>query len=168
MSHNNRNWEQQLARAGFRVTRQRSVVLDAVCDGSGHTTLSEISGRVRRADPTIDRSTVYRALRTFTSAGIVVAADTGDPEPYYEIARATPHHHLTCRGCGWEHEIPADDLSALTGTLLDRYGFQVATDHLVLFGLCDACRASAEPDERPANRGTGPDQNRSGPIAPSR
>lgn len=149
MSHNTRHWEQQLARAGYRVTRQRGVVLNAVCDGAGHTTLSEIYGRVQCADPTIDRSTVYRALRTFTSAGIVVAADTGDPEPYYEIARTTPHHHLTCRACGWQHEVPADDLATLSGTLLDRYGFQVATDHLVLFGLCTACRGDVEPDQQP-------------------
>ena len=140
VSHGTRRWEQQIARAGYRVTRQRALVLDAVCAGQGHTTLSEVSGRVMREDRTISRSTVYRALHMFVDAGVVVLADTGDAEPYYEIAHEAPHHHLRCRQCGWEQEIAADDLSGVEVAVRDRYGFQINTDHLVLFGLCHSCQ----------------------------
>ena len=149
MSHETRQWEQRIARAGYRVTRQRTLVLDAVCAGQGHTTLSEVSGRVRRRDRSISRSTVYRALHMFVATGIVVLADTGDAEPYYEIARELPHHHLHCRLCGWEHEIPAGDLAGVEVAVRDRYGFEITTDHLVLFGLCCRCRDSEiEPIEK--------------------
>lgn len=140
VTHQQMHWEDVLRRAGHRATRQRGVILDAVCAGGGHTSLGEIYARARRQDGTLDRSTVYRALKVFVETELVVAADTGEGETRYEIKRSEPHHHLVCRGCGWEHEI--DD--ALLGDMFDRVrdalGFEVATDHLVLFGYCRQCR----------------------------
>ncbi len=139
MTHDSLRWEATLAAAGHRVTRQRSLILDAVCAGGGHTPLGEVYARVHRADPSIDRSTVYRALHLFVGLEIVVAADTGDGETYYEIKKARPHHHLVCRRCGQEREIDGAALRTMTDEVYRQHGFQVATDHLVLFGLCEAC-----------------------------
>lgn len=145
MTHNQSNWEEILWDAGYRVTRQRSLILDAVCAGGGHTTLGDVYTRVRKVDRSIDRSTVYRALNLFGELGIVLAADTGKGETLYEVARQQPHHHLVCRACGWEHEIGDEAMRAMTDEVARRHDFAVATDHLVLFGLCAACRdASAE------------------------
>jgi Fur family ferric uptake transcriptional regulator len=140
MTHQQANWEEILWDAGYRVTRQRSLILDAVCAGEGHTTLGDVYARVRRVDRSIDCSTVYRALHLCGELGMGLAADTGKGETLYEVARPQPHHHLVCRACGWEHEIGAEAMRALTDEVAARHGFAVATDHLVLFGLCAACR----------------------------
>jgi Fur family transcriptional regulator, ferric uptake regulator len=146
MTHNQLRWEETLWEAGHRVTRQRALILDAVCAGGGHTTLGEVYARVRRKERSIDRSTVYRALHLFVALGIVVAADTGKGETFYEVARPQPHHHLVCRACGWEEEIGDAALRAMFEQVEARHGFAVAVDHLVLFGLCAACRrAGAAP-----------------------
>jgi len=87
MTHNSLHWEQVLWSAGHRVTKQRALILNAVCAGEGHTPLGDIYMRVRRADRSIDRSTVYRALRLFIELGLVVAADTGTGETYYEVRK---------------------------------------------------------------------------------
>ena len=139
--HNTLNWEQVLHRAGHRVTRQRTVILDAVCAGQGHTPLGEIYARAHRQDPTLDRSTVYRALKLFIDVDLVVAADTGEGETLYEIKRPDQHHHLVCRTCGREQEIGDDALLGMFEEVRRGYGFEVATDHLVLFGTCDNCQA---------------------------
>lgn len=139
MTHDSLHWENVLWSAGHRVTRQRSLILDAVCAGEGHTTLGEIYARVRKADRSIDRSTVYRALRLFVDLGLVVAADTGDDETYYEVTRPQPHHHLVCRSCRTEWEIDDAALQAMVSDVFQRHGFQVETDHLVLFGECTQC-----------------------------
>ena len=139
MTHYLLGWEQRLWATGHRVTRQRALILDAVCAGDGHTPLGEVYTRVRRADRSVDRSTVYRALRLFEEVGLVVAADTGGGETYYEIKRPQPHHHLVCRRCRKEQEIGDAALGAMSDEVLRRHGFQVATDHLVLFGVCAAC-----------------------------
>lgn len=76
MSHENIDYEGVLRRAGYRVTRQRLIILDAVCEGGGHTTLKEVFSRVRIVDDTIDQSSLYRALKLFVDLGLVVSATT--------------------------------------------------------------------------------------------
>ena len=144
MTHNELRWEETLWDAGYRVTRQRSLVLDAVCAGEGHTAFGDIYLRVQKLDPAIDRSTVYRALRLFVDVGLVLSADTGGDELYYEVAKPTAHHHLVCRHCGEQWEISDAALDTLTTTIEQNYGFQVSTDHLVLFGTCEACRNTGQ------------------------
>lgn len=145
MTHDQVRWEETLWAAGHRVTQQRALILDAVCAGVGHTTLGEIYARVRRADRSVDRSTVYRALALFVGLGLVVAADTGRGETLYEIARPRPHHHLVCRRCGREDEIDDSALRALSEQIVRQHRFAVETDHLVLFGRCAACRDDHHP-----------------------
>ncbi len=140
MSHENMDYEAILRAAGHRVTMQRVLILDAVCDGGGHTTLKQVAARLRRMDPTIDRSSVYRTLKLFDRLGLVVSAETTEGEPVYEIAKPQPHHHLICRVCGKEQEIGPDALAGMTVEIRRRYGFVVAMDHLVLRGLCANCR----------------------------
>lgn len=142
MTHDLLHWEDRLWEAGYRVTRQRAMILDAVCAGDGHTPFGEIYMRVRQTDRSIDRSTVYRALHLFVELGLVLPADTGGDETYYEVARTEPHHHLVCRECGQQWEISDAALQAMFGEVEQRHGFQVATDHLVLFGRCAECRAA--------------------------
>jgi Fur family ferric uptake transcriptional regulator len=140
VTHQGLRWEDVLRRAGHRATRQRGVILDAVCAGEGHTTLGEIYARVRRRDPTLDRSTVYRALKVFVETDLVVTAATGDGEVTYEVKRPEPHHHLVCRICGGEQEIDDAVLASMIEQVRRQHGFDVVTDHLVLFGHCARCR----------------------------
>lgn len=99
MSHFDIDYVSIIHNAGHRVTPQRLTILDTVCEGDGHTTMGEIYARARLVDQSIDRSTVYRTLKFFLELGLVVSADMGDGETYYEIAK--PHHHLVLFGvCG--------------------------------------------------------------------
>jgi Fur family transcriptional regulator, ferric uptake regulator len=140
MTHDTIDYEAIIHAAGHRVTPQRILILDAVCDGGGHTTLGEIFARVRHEDRSIDRSTLYRTLKLFVELGLVVSADTGGGETYYEIAKSHRHHHLVCRICGKEQEIDHTLLQPMFDQVLQDSGFEVDTDHLVLFGRCAACR----------------------------
>lgn len=138
MTHHLLHWECVLMNAGHRVTRQREIVLDAVCAGNGHTSLDDILARTRQRDRAVDRSTVYRALRLFVELGLVVEAKPGG-ETLYEISKVRPHHHLVCRGCGNEQEVSNDMIQAMVDEIHQEHHFRVATDHLVLFGVCKQC-----------------------------
>ena len=138
--HHKIAYEDIIHAAGHRVTPQRLFILDAVCEGGGHTTLGEVYARVRQVDQSIDRSTLYRTLKLFVELGLVVSADTGNGETYYEIAKAHPHHHLKCRRCGKEQEIEHAVMQRMFDQVLQEYRFKVDTDHLVLFGVCADCQ----------------------------
>lgn len=140
MSHNTIDYREIIRSSGHRVTPQRISILDAMCESSGHTTLGEIYARVRQIDKAIDRSTLYRTLKLFANLGLVVSADTGDGETYYEFAKPQHHHHLVCRSCGKEQEIGQEVMQSMFEQVEREYQFRVDTDHLVLFGLCSDCQ----------------------------
>lgn len=142
MSHESVDFFEILHRGGYRVTPQRLVILDAVCAGNGHTTLGEIYVRTKRMDPSIDRSTLYRALGLFEQVGLVVSADLGTGEKVYEIAESENHYHLICRECGHTELIDHDLIQPLFEKLEQRYRFSIQTDHHVIFGTCPDCQES--------------------------
>lgn len=148
MTHDTMDYEDIIRAAGHRVTPQRVLILDAVCQEGGHTTLGEVYARVRRVNPSIDRSTLYRTLKLFLDLGLVVSANTGDGETYYEIAKPHHHHHLICRQCGKEQEIEHALPQSMFDQVFHDYGFKADTDHLVLFGLCAGCLLTSSPKPR--------------------
>lgn len=141
--HNTLNYAEHLRAHGFRLTPQREMILDAVCEGGGPTALEEIVARVQAKSPAINLSTVYRALHFFIEMGLVVAADV-DGRKVYEIAPGIPYHRLICRRCG--RVIPLDHHEAETflAHITERYGFIFDTHHLALSGLCRDCALLAE------------------------
>jgi len=139
LSHLVLDYETMIRDAGYRVTAQRVLILDAVCAADGHLSLGEIYARVRQVDKAIDRSTLYRTLKLFVELGLIASADTGDGETYYEIA-ALQHHHLVCRRCGVEQAIEHALVQSMFDGVLSHYDFTVTSTHLVLFGICAKCR----------------------------
>ncbi|MFQ5578249.1 MAG: Fur family transcriptional regulator [Anaerolineae bacterium] len=145
MSHNRSDYAALMRQRGFRVTPQRRLILDAICQGGGHTTPEEIYARVKSMAPAVNQATVYRTLEFLCQLGLVVSADIGIGQKVYEIAGDTPHHHLVCRQC--------EQVQSLDHTLVQPFfaqteaetGFKVETDHLILFGLCERCRANPAP-----------------------
>jgi len=141
MTHDTMDYEGVIRASGRRVTPQRVMILDAVCAGDGHTTLKQVYRRLHRMDATIDQSSVYRTLKLFVELGLVISAENATGETVYEIPKPQKHHHLVCRGCGGEQEIGHDAISGMVARIETQHGFRVEMDHLVLFGLCAACRS---------------------------
>lgn len=152
MSHETIDYEGIMHNAGHRVTPQRVMILDAVCEGGGHTTLKQVYTRLRHMDDTIDLSSVYRTLKLFVELGLVISAEAPNGETVYEIPKPRKHHHLICRVCGGEREIGHEAIRGALAAVRRRYGFVVEDDHLVFHGVCADCRASnaAPPSARPS------------------
>lgn len=139
MSHEEKDYIQQLHAKGYRVTPQRLIVLDAVCEVGGHATFGAIYARVKELDPTIDQSTIYRALDVLSDAGLITVAEMGEQGKIYNIAGDADHHHLRCQSCGLVLTIPTIYLNPLKKALQEQHGFYLQTDHIVLLGLCANC-----------------------------
>jgi Fur family ferric uptake transcriptional regulator len=138
MSHDRSECAAQMRDLGFRVTPQRMLLLDAICEGNGHTTFDEIYERVKAKAPGINQATVYRALDFLCEVRLVVSADI-EGHTVYEIAGETPHHHLVCRGCGVVQELADYHFQVLRDHLLMEHGFMADLDHLAINGLCAKC-----------------------------
>lgn len=141
MSHNTWDYVSFLRERGYRMTPQRQIIMDAICEGGSHTTLPEILERVQRKAPAINQATVYRSLHFLLNMGLIVKAEIAPGATIYEIAGRSPHHHLLCRICHHELEIDAQPLVALQTDIKQRYGFVIDASHLVLTGLCAHCQS---------------------------
>lgn len=143
MTHQNTDYAALMHDRGFRVTPQRQLILDAICEGGDHTTPEEIYARVQARSPAVNRATVYRTLDFLSELRLIVAIRIG-AHTYYEIAGETPHHHLICRACGGMTQLDNALIDELIEAIDEKHNFSVDMNHVGLFGLCGPCRAETE------------------------
>jgi Fe2+ or Zn2+ uptake regulation protein len=124
---------------GFRVTQQRMAVLHVLRHARRGLSPATIWSEARVALPGLTEATVYRTLDFLSANGFAWAVHTGRGHLVYEMAGAR-HHHLICRVCGRELEVPHALVKSLYARLEAASGYQVSSDHLTLFGLCPDCR----------------------------
>jgi len=147
VSHQDWDYAALMHDRGFRRTPQRQFVLDAVCEGNGHTNADEVVERVQAKAPAVNRATVYRTLEFLREQRLVFAADIGG-QTVYEIAGKEPHHHLVCLKCGQQISLAHHLVKPFFAEIERDSGFVVETNHLALFGLCRECRPGSHAENQ--------------------
>lgn len=135
--------ERPVLAPGMRRTRQRQAIWEAMRELGGHRTADEIAAQVKRTDPGVARSTVYRALEAMSRSGEVVGVHLGGRGLHYELA-PDPHHHAICLLCGRVTHIDPSVLRTVEAELRRSGSFQPVQVELTVSGLCDGC--SSQPD----------------------
>ncbi len=125
---------------GYRVTPQRQLILDAIEESGGHTTIEEIYERVHSRAPAVNRATLYRTLDFLCEIRLISLADISG-QRVYAIVGDEPHHHLVCRSCGKVSQLGHGALDALSEQIMREQRFTVDMEHLVIMGLCEECGA---------------------------
>ncbi len=144
MTHTTHDLAAVVHRSGHKLTPQRQIILDTLCEMGGHVTVAALYERVHGRYPAIDRSTVYRALDFFGELGLVSAATIGGAA-VYEIAGATAagddaaHHHLVCLDCGHIDHAPGEAFAAFAQQLQLAHGFAADVSRLTIEGRCREC-----------------------------
>lgn len=137
---------QRLRAQGFRITRQRRIILDAVQRQGGHLSADDIFSAVQHEQPALDRATVYRTLHWLHRAGLVRKLDLGTDRQVFEYVTAEPHHHLICTECGTERAIDNHVIACLQAHIREHYDFDADPDHVAIFGRCAGCRVPPRPE----------------------
>jgi Fur family transcriptional regulator, ferric uptake regulator len=122
---------------GLRMTPQRQLVLDAVCE-LGHATPEQVCVAVQRFAPAVNITTVYRTLDLLERLGMVRHTHLGHGAPSYS-AHDHEHVHLVCHGCGAVAEAPAELLGELADRLRTAFEFRLDATHVALSGTCVQC-----------------------------
>lgn len=137
------SFDERMRDYGFRVTPQRRIIMRAIWDSGEHATLENILASVGERAPEISPATVYRTLDLFIKRNLVIATQLKD-KTVYEIASEHPHHHLICRACGYDQRIDHKIMKHLIEEIDDDYHFLVESEHIILLGVCEHCRAGSE------------------------
>ena len=142
MSHYNRDYVTRIREMGGRMTRQRQLILDIVCEQGDHLTAGEIYELVRVKAPEVNQATVYRTLDFFCELNLIARSEIAG-RSLYEIVDETPHHHLVCRQCGSVEALGDHHFDELARHLCQEHGFHAELNHLAISGLCAMCMAEA-------------------------
>ena len=130
---------EELRQRGYRITPQRRVILHILRHANDHLTPNEVFAQAQKNLPGLTEPTVYRTLEFLTNAGLAQAAFGTSGKRAYEISDHD-HHHLVCSECSYEIELPHDRIAGLFTELEDETDFQLAQNHITLFGLCPNCQ----------------------------
>jgi Fur family ferric uptake transcriptional regulator len=131
-----------------RVTPARVAVLEILDTTRDHLNADEIVSLAAVKAPGVHRATIYRALATLGSLGLVTHTHVGGSAAVYHLSLpdadgdATPSHaHVQCTECGTVLDIPVDALHPLASRLQSELDFRLDPEHTALLGTCAACQS---------------------------
>ncbi len=129
--------------SGFRFTRQRRVVFDAIQRSDDHPTAADLYARVQPLLPSISLATVYNCLDTLSAHGLIRQVNLDRAASRYCL-NDRPHGHFHCDGCGKILDIEVPAPKALRATFQLPEQVLLARQEINLRGLCPACAAKAQ------------------------
>jgi len=129
---------QKIKQQGYRMTRQREVVLDELSRTREHPKADEIYQMVRRKLPHISFGTVYRNLRLLKELGLVRELSYGKNFSRYE-AYFENHQHFTCKSCGRVMDIDEPLTLPTQGVNISGKPMSVDEYRLEFYGTCGEC-----------------------------
>jgi Fur family ferric uptake transcriptional regulator len=131
-----------------RVTPARVAVLEILEATRDHLNADEIVSLAAVRAPGVHRATIYRALATLGSLGLVTHTHVGGSAAVYHLllpdagGDPTPTHaHVQCTACGTVLDIPVDALQPLASRLQNDLDFRLDPEHTALLGTCSACKS---------------------------
>lgn len=134
-----------IRKKGLRHTSQRKEVLDNFLGTESHVSCDELYNLVRKNAPEIGYTTVYRAMKLFSEAGLCGETDFGDGVRRFEHKYGHEHHdHLICTKCGRFIEVRKPEIEKMQEGLARKYGFTPTRHRLQIFGLCSKCIKPAD------------------------
>jgi len=124
-----------------RLTKGARKVLEALEEVKTLAAAQDIHSRMRSEDNDAPGlTTVYRSLDLLVAQGLVQAVELGDGEKRYELIKpGEHHHHLICSNCKESIHLDQCLVEDLDSMIKSKYGFEVNSHILEIFGTCKRC-----------------------------
>ena len=123
----------------MKLTEQRRIIARVISESketygeSDHPDVDELYSRVSKIDPKISIATVYRTVKLFEEAGILVKHDFKAGKARYEIN--DDHNHLIDIKTGEIIEFVDNDIEELQKKIAEKYGYELVDHKLELYGV---------------------------------
>jgi Fur family ferric uptake transcriptional regulator len=131
---------QRLRDAGYKLTHARLTVLQALEEGDGHITSTQLLERVTEMDTSIGRASVFRTLDLFTQLNLIRPTYIDSSvTPTYVLMPDGHHHHIICTNCNRVIEFENCGLENLTHELEQKLHVHLTGHLLEFYGVCDDC-----------------------------
>ena len=134
----------RLREASGRSGGARTIVVELLGEEDCCLSAQELQEKARARGERVGIASVYRALESMDSLGLVQRVDLGDGVARYEPSHADGdhHHHLVCDDCGKVEPFEDPTLESVIERVADGRGYVVAAHDVVLHGACEDCRST--------------------------
>jgi Fur family ferric uptake transcriptional regulator len=134
-------FHQHLTRVDLKHTGQRDTILRCFLEAREQVSAEELHRVVKKRDPSIGFTTVYRTLKLLTQCGLASEAGVHDGVARYEHQyNRRDHHHLVCTECGSWVEFFSPEVDRLAKEMGRKYCYQPVRHSFQICGLCENCR----------------------------
>ena len=124
--------EEKCKSKGVRLTDQRKVIAQVMAESTDHPDVDELHKRISEVDKKISIATVYRTVKLFEEAGILIKHDFKTGKARYEIN--DDHNHLIDINSGEIVEFVDKDIEALQEKIANKLGYKLVDHKLELYG----------------------------------
>ena len=130
--------EKKCIEKGVKLTEQRRIIARVISESketygeSDHPDVDELYSRVSKIDPKISIATVYRTVKLFEEAGILIKHDFKAGKARYEIS--DDHNHLIDINSGEIVEFVDKDIEELQKKIAKKLGYNLVDHKLELYG----------------------------------
>ena len=131
--------EEKCLKKGVRLTDQRKTIAKVISESKevygskDHPDVDELHKRVTAIDNKISIATVYRTVKLFEEAGILVKHDFKAGKARYEIN--DDHNHLIDIKTGDIIEFVDEEIEELQKKIANKYGYKLVDHKLELYGV---------------------------------
>jgi len=132
---------QHLKKVGLKHTEQRDTILKTFLETRDHLSTEELHRLVKKKDPKIGFTTVYRTLKLFAECGLAseVAFHDGIARYEHQYNRRS-HHHMVCTECGSSVEFFSKDIERIEREIGRKNKYLTTRHTFQVYGICDQCQ----------------------------
>ena len=125
-----------------KMTLQRSVIADVINNSKDHPDVEKIYKRANKKNNKISIATVYRTVKLFEDANVIIKHDFkyGEEKARYEPITNWEHNHLIDIVSGKVIEFHNPGFEKLSNNIAEKLGYKIVGYKLELFALKEACK----------------------------
>ena len=120
----------------MNYSRQRESILNILQRSLNHPTAYQVYELVKKVEPTISQSTVYRNLQLLVKNGKVRKLSCGESFEHYDIVRDV-HSHAICTSCRSIFDVFIN-VEEIKNVVKNQVGFN-CYDEVIVMGKCKNC-----------------------------
>jgi len=127
---------------GFRLSKQRKVILEELRKVKSHPTADEVYDMVRKIIPRISLGTVYRNLEFLSNKGLVLKLGAPGAQKRFD-GTPEPHPHIRCAVCTAVADVECEvEIPEIPSTCTA--GYKILNTNVEFVGICPKCQKTQQ------------------------
>ena len=128
-----------LREEGFRITPQRTAIVDYLLKTEDHPSAELIHNVVKKRYPMVSLSTVYKTLDLLKEKSLVNEIEV-EGEARFD-AHTDEHINLVCMNCGKIEDIDEESLKEIQVKVAKKSKYLILKSSFELLGYCSVCKS---------------------------